>query len=282
MREMPSSLTLGLSPCPNDTFIFHALLHGLVPGPCRFVPHMADVEELNGLALRGELPVTKVSAGVLPLIMENYVILSAGAALGWGCGPLVVAREPLSPEQCRTARVAIPGRMTTAARLLDMTGRFPGPREEMLFSDVMDAVGRGRAEAGVIIHEGRFTFAEHGLVKLMDLGQWWEENFHAPLPLGVIVARRDLPPALQRDIQAAIAASLDHALARPQDSADYIRAHAQELSDDVTQAHIRTFVTDFSRDLGERGREAVRRIVESAAAENGLSLPAAGLFVPEA
>lgn len=282
MREMPSSLTLGLSPCPNDTFIFHALLHGLVPAPCRLVPHMADVEELNGLALRGELPVTKVSAGVLPLIMNSYAILSAGAALGWGCGPLVVAREALAPEQCRTARVAIPGRMTTAARLLDMTGRFAGPREEMLFSDVMDAVAQGRVEAGVIIHEGRFTYAAHGLVKLLDLGQWWEESFHAPLPLGVIVARRDLPCAFLQAIQTAIAASLDHARARPRDSADYIRVHAQELSDEVTQAHIRTFVTDFSRDLGDKGRAAVLRLVEGAAAESGLPLPTAGLFVPEA
>lgn len=278
LTEMP----LGLSPCPNDTFIFHALLHGLVPAPCRFVPHMADVEELNALALRGELPVTKVSAGVLPHIMETYRILSAGGALGWGCGPLVVAREALSSEQCRTARVAIPGRMTTAARLLTMTGRFSGPREEMLFSDIMDAVAQGRAEAGVIIHEGRFTYAARGLVKLLDLGQWWEETFHAPLPLGVIVARRDLPLSLVRATQEAIAASLDHAHARPWDSADYIRAHAQELSDEVTHAHIRTFVTDFSRDLGDGGRAAVQRLVEEAAAESGRPLPPDGLFVPAA
>lgn len=276
LTEMP----LGLSPCPNDTFIFHALLHGLVPAPCRLVPHMADVEELNTLALRGQLPVTKVSAGVLPHIMERYVVLSAGGALGWGCGPLVVAREALAPEQCRSARVAIPGRMTTAARLLDMTGRFSGPREEMLFSDIMDAVSRGRAEAGVIIHEGRFTYAAHGLVKLLDLGQWWEETFHAPLPLGVIVARRDLPLSFLQAVQTAIAASLDHARARPRDSADYIRTHAQELSDEVTQAHIRTFVTDFSRDLGDKGRAAVQRLVEGAAAETGHSLPPEGLFVP--
>lgn len=282
MHASPTEMPLGLSPCPNDTFIFHALLHGLVPAPCRFVPHMADVEELNALALRRELPVTKVSAGVLPYIMDHYRILSAGGALGWGCGPLVVAREALSPEQCRTARVAIPGRMTTAARLLTMTGRFFGPREEMLFSDIMDAVADGRAEAGVIIHEGRFTYARHGLVKLLDLGQWWEETFHAPLPLGVIVARRDLPLPLVRAAQQAIAASLDHAYARPEDSADYIRAHAQELSDEVTQAHIRTFVTDFSRDLGDSGRAAVQRLVENALAETGGALPPDGLFVPAA
>ncbi|WP_300709643.1 1,4-dihydroxy-6-naphthoate synthase [uncultured Desulfovibrio sp.] len=280
MNAPRTAMPLGLSPCPNDTFIFHALLHDLVPAPCRFVPHMADVEELNALALRGELPVTKVSAGVLPHIMENYRILSSGGALGWGCGPLVVAREALSPDQCRTARVAIPGRMTTAARLLDLTGRFSGPREDMIFSGIMDAVAQGRVDAGVIIHEGRFTYAAHGLVKLLDLGQWWEETFHAPLPLGVIVARRDLPLPLVRATQAAIAASLDHAHARPQDSADYLRAHAQELSDEVTQAHIRTFVTDFSRDLGDAGRAAVQRLVESAAAETGRPLPPDGLFVP--
>ena len=277
-----TDMVLGLSPCPNDTFIFHALLHGLVPSPCALRPHMADVEELNNLALRGELPVTKISVGVLPHIMDTYAVLSAGSALGWGCGPLVVAREPLSPEEQLAARVAVPGFMTTANQLLTLTGRFQGPREEMLFSDVMGAVLEGRAQAGVIIHEGRFTYGQRGLVKLLDLGQWWEETYHAPLPLGVIVIRRDVAPALAQGIDRAIAASLTHAWEHPEDSADYIRAHAQELSDEVTQAHIRTFVTDFSRDLGENGRHAVQRLVEQGAAALGRRLPEGGLFVPAA
>ena len=282
MAVTSPDMVLGLSPCPNDTFIFHALLHGLVPSPCHFRPHMADVEELNALALRGELPVTKISVGVLPHIMDTYAVLSAGSALGWGCGPLVVAREALSPEAQRTARVAVPGLMTTANQLLTLTGRFQGPRDEMLFSHVMDAVQDGRADAGVIIHEGRFTYGERGLVKLLDLGEWWEATYHAPLPLGVIVIRRDVDPALVQAIDRAIAASLAHAWECPADSADYICAHAQELSDEVTQAHIRTFVTEFSRDLGERGREAVQRLVEQGAAALGWSLPAEGLFVPAA
>ena len=179
-------MTLGLSPCPNDTYIFHALLHHLVPSPAHFTPHMADVEELNALARQKKLPVTKLSLGVVPYIMDDYAIMASGAALGWGCGPLVVAREDLPEEKWKTARVAVPGLMTTANLLLTLHGGFQGPREEMLFSDVMDAVLTGEADMGVIIHEGRFTYADRGLVKLLDLGQWWEATYHAPLPLGAI------------------------------------------------------------------------------------------------
>ena len=150
-------MTLGLSPCPNDTYIFHALLHHLVPSPAHFTPRMADVEELNALARQKKLPVTKLSLGVVPYIMDDYAIMASGAALGWGCGPLVVAREDLPEEKWKTARVAVPGLMTTANLLLTLHGGFQGPREEMLFSDVMDAVLTGEADMGVIIHEGRFT-----------------------------------------------------------------------------------------------------------------------------
>ena len=164
---MAENMTLGLSPCPNDTYIFHALLHHLVPSPAHFTPHMADVEELNALARQKKLPVTKLSLGVVPYIMDDYAIMASGAALGWGCGPLVVAREDLPEEKWKTARVAVPGLMTTANLLLTLHGGFQGPREEMLFSDVMDAVLTGEADMGVIIHEGRFTYADRGLVKLL-------------------------------------------------------------------------------------------------------------------
>lgn len=274
-----NDMILGLSPCPNDTFIFHALLHGLVPAPAPVRGRLADVEELNGLAARGELPFSKISIGALPHIMDRYALLSSGGALGWGCGPLVVAREDLPEEAWRTARVAIPGRMTTAARLISLHGGFQGPRVEMIFSDVMDAVLSGAADIGVIIHEGRFTYAERGLVRLLDLGAWWEGRFRIPLPLGGIVARRDVPRETALAMQAAIAASLDHARAHPEDSREFIRSHAQELSEDVTAAHIGTFVTDYSRDLGDAGREAVTRLVEDAAAELGLSLPKDGIFL---
>ena len=272
------SLTLGLSPCPNDTYIFHALLHGLVPAPAPLTPHMADVEELNGLTLRRRLPVSKVSLGVLPHIMEDYAVLSSGAALGWGCGPLVVAREPLPESAWKNARVAVPGLMTTANLLLDLHGGFQGERREMLFSDVMEAVASDGADMGVIIHEGRFTYATRGLVKLLDLGQWWEAVHHAPLPLGAIAVRRDIPGDIAHAMQDAIRQSLDYANAHPEASRDYVRACARELSDDVTRAHIRTFVTDFSRDLGDAGRAAIERLI-TAAGKTGAALPAGGLFL---
>ncbi len=274
-----NTMTLGLSPCPNDTYIFHALLHGLTPAPAPLTPHMADVEELNGLARKGRLPVSKVSLGVLPHIMEEYAVLASGAALGWGCGPLVVAREPLPESAWKNARVAVPGLMTTANLLLDLHGGFQGPRQEMLFSDIMDAVASGRADMGVIIHEGRFTYEQRGLVRLLDLGQWWESVHNAPLPLGAIVVRRDVPTDTAHALQEAIRESLDHANAHPEDSRDYIRACAQELSDEVTRAHIRTFVTEFSRDLGPAGRAAIERLVASAAGKRGAALPASGLFL---
>ena len=273
------TMTIGLSSCPNDTYIFHALLHGLVPAPFSPEPHMADVEELNGLSRQKRLPVSKISLGVIPYIMDDYAILSSGAALGWGCGPLVVARENLPESAWKDARTVVPGLMTTANLLLDLHGGFQGPRQEMLFSDVMDAVLSGKADIGVIIHEGRFTFQEHGLVKLLDLGQWWESVYKAPLPLGAIAARRDVPLATARAVQEAIRASIAYADARPEASRDYIRACAQELSDEVTQAHIRTFVTDFSRDLGPAGRDAITRLTERAAARAGKTLPADGLFL---
>lgn len=267
------SLSLGLSPCPNDTFIFHALLHGLVAAPATLRPYLADVEELNGRARSKELDVTKISLGALPYIMEDYALLSSGAALGWGCGPLLVAREPLPVSAWAGARVAVPGRMTTANLLLDLHGGFQGPREEMLFSEIMDAVSDGRVDMGVIIHEGRFTYEKAGLSKLLDLGQWWEDTFDLPLPLGAIVVRRDLPLRTARAMQVAITESLTYARAHPSASADFIRQHAQELSESVTRAHIETFVTDHSLDLGEAGRTAISRLLERAVALQGRAMP---------
>ncbi|MDE7240354.1 1,4-dihydroxy-6-naphthoate synthase [Desulfovibrio sp.] len=290
MSAQELTLSLGLSPCPNDTFIFHALLEGRVrvPAPApwsghiRFVPHFADVEELNGMAVAGRLDVTKLSLGAVARIMDAYALFSSGAALGWGCGPLVVAAKPLTPEQLKSASVAVPGLMTTANLLLDLHGGFRGPRRELLFSDIMDAVARGEDEAGVIIHEGRFTFGDHGLIKIVDLGEWWESAFHLPLPLGAIAGRRGLPLAVALAVQGGIAESLRHAWAHPEDSRDFIRAHAQELDDAVTKAHIETFVTAFSEDLGPAGREAIATLVERSAARLGVALPAAGLFWPGA
>lgn len=280
---MPNSplnaLTLGLSPCPNDTYIFHALLHGLTPAPFKTKAHIADVEELNTLAQNRQLDVTKISLGVVAHIMDDYALLSSGAALGWGCGPLIVARAALRQHDRRMASIAIPGLMTTANLLLDLHGDFQGQRKEMLFSDVMPAVQRGETDMGVIIHEGRFTYKRMGLVKILDLGEWWETLFHMPLPLGVIAIRRDIPLATAGSVQSAIAASLAYALATPGASKNFVRAYAQEMEADVIASHIKTFVTDFSLDLGQIGSTAIETLVGRAAELQGRRLPAEGLFL---
>ena len=262
---MRPKISLGISPCPNDTFIFHALLHGLVPAPFDVEVHMADVEDLNARAVAGTLDVTKVSVGAVPCFMDSYCLLNSGAALGWGCGPLVVARGPLDLAACHMAEVAIPGRMTTANLLLELHGGFKGPRVEMVFDQVIPAVAEGRVDCGVIIHEGRFTYQGYGLHALLDLGAWWEGQYRMPLPLGAIAARRELDPDLMRAVEKAIADSIDYAFAHPEAARSYIRAHAQEMSDQVTASHIKTFVTDYSRDLGTQGQEAIRTLVRKAA-----------------
>jgi 1,4-dihydroxy-6-naphthoate synthase len=258
-------LTLGFSPCPNDTFIFHALVSGLVGVPgISFKPRLEDVETLNMLALAGELDITKVSCHLLGHIRDEYLLLSAGAALGRGCGPLLVSRDRVFPADLRGRPIAVPGRYTTAALLL----RLFDPELENLvylpFHEIMPAVVRGDVAAGVIIHESRFTFQEYGLAKLVDLGEWWEQDSGQPIPLGGIVARRSLGAETVRSVSDVIRASIDYARAHPVAAGDYIRSHAQEMSDEVCAAHINLYVNDFSRDLGEEGRQAVRILIERA------------------
>lgn len=254
-----TNFALGLSPCPNDTFIFHALLHNLVGSPISAEPFFADVEELNARAIAGQFPVTKISLGVYPLIASRYQLLNTGAALGWGVGPLIVARN--TDFDPATAKIAIPGRNTTANLLLDLNGSFGGVRQEMLFSDVMSAVTGGDADLGVIIHEGRFTHEKLGLVKILDLGEWWEATHGLPLPLGAIAIRRDVEREHALAIEEAIGKSLEYAWQNPEASQAFVASHAQELDPDVTKAHINTFVTKYSRDLGEEGRNAIRSLV---------------------
>lgn len=261
----PCRLSLGLSPCPNDTFIFHALLAGDLPGGIldglEIEPVFADVQRLNEMAMEGRLSATKVSAGALPRILDRYGVLSSGGALGFGCGPLVVGKRPMSPREWARATVAIPGEQTTASLLLDLHGGFGGRRRPMVFSEVMDAVLAGECELGVIIHEGRFTYARRGLVRQLDLGEWWEGDCGLPLPLGLIAVRRDIPADIAVRLERAIRLSLARARQNPAPALDFCRLHAQELDDEVMRAHIDTFVTRFSDDLGPEGRDAVRGLV---------------------
>jgi len=252
------TLTLGYSPCPNDTFIFYGLIHGKVPlKGIRIEEHLEDVETLNRLARQGRLDLTKVSYHAFGLLRQDYLLLRSGGALGRGCGPLVVARQPLTMDQLRGKTIAIPGQMTTANLLLQLYGEGFENSIEMTFDRIMSAVAAGQVDAGVIIHESRFTYPQHGLVKILDLGQWWEEETGHPIPLGGILARRSLGQKLISTIDRALKDSVLFALAHPESTGAYIRQHAQELSDEVVRSHIGLYVNDFSVDLGDEGIGAI-------------------------
>ena len=260
------TLTLGYSPCPNDTFIFHALVHGIVRADgVRFSERLEDVQTLNRLAAGAELDVTKISYGAAPSLLRDYVLLRSGGALGRGCGPLIVARRELSRDDLRTARIAIPGRNTTANLLLSLFAPDAQPAIELVYSDIMPAVARGDVDAGLIIHESRFTYPRHGLVKVVDLGEWWEQTTGHPIPLGGIMARRALGDETIRRIDDAIRRSVEHAFARPQASRGYVREHAQEMDAAVAKQHIDLYVNRFSVDLGDEGEAAVRELFARAA-----------------
>jgi len=251
-------LSLGFSPCPNDTFIFYALVHGKVELPgLQIKERLEDVETLNRLALAGTLDLTKISYHAFGHLRRDYVLLRSGGALGRGCGPLVVARNPLSMEELRGKSLAIPGRLTTANLLLQLYAEDFGQVVEMPFHKIMAAVASGRVDAGVIIHESRFTYQEHGLVPVVDLGYWWEEETGHPIPLGGILARRSLGSERIRNIDRALRASVEYALQYPQQTRAYIRQHAQELSEQVIDDHIQLYVNDFSVDVGTAGIQAI-------------------------
>ncbi|HEX2203228.1 MAG TPA: 1,4-dihydroxy-6-naphthoate synthase [Longimicrobium sp.] len=267
MNENIRTLSLGYSPCPNDTFIFHALVHGLVRAEdLSFEERLEDVETLNQLAARAELDVTKVSYGAIPHLLGDYALLRSGGALGRGCGPLVVARRSMDAAALAGKRIAIPGRNTTANLLLRLYAPDAAPGVEMVYSAIMPAVARGEVDAGLIIHESRFTYPRHGLAKVVDLGEWWEGATGLPIPLGGILARRALGEATLRAVDDALRRSVEHAFADPAASRPYVRRHAQEMDDAVTRQHIDLYVNRFSADLGEEGERAIHELFARARA----------------
>ncbi len=254
-------LTFGYSPCPNDTFAFHALSHGLVDMPFAVRPVLLDIEELNRRAHTGEFDLTKLSVGAFAAVGDRYRLLRSGAALGHGVGPLVVARSVQSLDRAMRGRVAIPGRETTAFRLLRLAAPDIGEVEEMRYDHILDAVSSGRVDAGLIIHESRFTYEQHGLVRIADLGDWWERDTGLPVPLAGICARHDLGDTLTLAAEQAIRASVQYSFDHPEASRAYVRAHAQEMSDTVCDAHIALYVNAHSLDLGDDGQRAIERLV---------------------
>ncbi|MGC8903577.1 1,4-dihydroxy-6-naphthoate synthase [Thermus sp.] len=270
------ALALGYSPCPNDTFIFYALAHGRVESPVPLEPVLEDVETLNRWALEGRLPLTKLSYAAYGRVRDRYVALRSGGALGRGVGPLLVARRPL--PRLEGARVAIPGRNTTAFLLLSLYAQGFHP-VEVRYDQILPLVAQGEVEAGLIIHESRFTYPKYGLAKVVDLGEWWEEETGLPLPLGAILARRDLGEGLILELDRAVRRSLEYALAHPEEALDYMKAHAKELSEEVIWAHVRTYVNGFSLDVGEEGERAVARLFAEAEARGLVPPSAAPLFL---
>jgi 1,4-dihydroxy-6-naphthoate synthase len=254
------TLKIAYSPCPNDTFVFHAWAHGLVDGPAVDVT-FADIDITNTAAQRGEFDVVKVSYGALPWLLDRYTLLPSGGALGRGCGPLVLTRSQLPDLNGRT--VAVPSERSTAYLLFRLwaAGQQPARIDVVPFTSIMPGVRDGRYDAGLVIHEARFTYPQYGLSAMVDLGQWWEADTGLPIPLGAILARR----GLDADVLARTARdSVEYAWAHPDASAGYVAAHADEMAPDVQQRHIALYVNEFTRDLGEEGYAAVATLLERA------------------
>lgn len=254
-------LTLGFSPCPNDTFIFDALVHGKIDtGGLEFEPVLEDVETLNQWALQGKLDITKLSLPAFFQTRDQYALLPSGSALGEGVGPLLIAKEPVAPEEVADATIAIPGTHTTANLLLSVA--FPGAtkRVPMLFSDIENAVLTGQTKLGVIIHENRFTYQQRGLLKVLDLGAYWEEQMKVPVPLGSIAVKRSIDPAVANRLGPLIRSSLEWAFGKYPYLSPYVQKHAQEMDESVMRQHINLYVNDYSLDLGTAGKQAIETL----------------------
>jgi len=258
---MTQILSLGYSTCPNDTYIFHAMTHGLVGcGSVRFEPTLKDVETLNQEARSQTLDVTKLSFAVIGQLRDAYGLLRSGAALGRGCGPLIVARPGSGLSGIASSRVAVPGLWTTANLLLGLYLSVHPKVEPIPFDRIMSAVAKGVFDYGVIIHEGRFTFESYGLVDLLDLGQWWEDETGLPIPLGGIAIRRELGPLTAEKVETTIRESVQYAFDHPEASRSHVKTCAQEMTDDVIDQHIALYVNDDSVSIGEEGVAAIEML----------------------
>lgn len=259
------NFTLGFSPCPNDCFIFDALVHKKIDTQgLDFTVIMEDVEALNTRAFKQDLDITKLSYHAFLYLTEYYALLNSGSALGFNCGPLLVRSAKYQVNDINAASIAIPGKYTTANFLLSLAFPQAKNKQEILFSDIEEAVLTHKVDAGLLIHENRFTYQEKGLEKIIDLGEFWESLIHAPIPLGGIVAKRTIDLKLQHTIDALIKQSVEFAFANPESCMDYVKAHAQEMSEEVMKKHIALYVNEFSVDLGTIGKNAIELLFKKA------------------
>lgn len=260
-------LTLGFSPCPNDCFIFDALVHKRIDtSGIDFEVIMEDVEALNKKALHGALHITKLSYHAFLYLTDKYILLNSGSALGFNCGPLLISKKEFSADEKAVSalKIAVPGKYTTANFLLSLAFPSAQNKTEVIFSEIESRVLNDDFDAGLIIHENRFTYADRGLKKIIDLGEFWESLIHAPIPLGGIVMKRDMDQKLIRKVDGLIRKSVEYAFAHPQASLPFVKAHAQEMSETVMKKHIDLYVNKFSIDLGEIGRNAIRLMLDKA------------------
>ncbi|HRG86738.1 MAG TPA: 1,4-dihydroxy-6-naphthoate synthase [Chitinophagales bacterium] len=260
------NLSIAYSPCPNDTFIFDALAHQKIDteGLTFDIIH-GDVETLNREAMDGKYDITKLSYHAFAYMSNHYQLLTAGSALGRGCGPLMISKDEIPRSKIEFCLIGIPGRLTTANFLMTLAFPEAATKKEMVFNEIENALLNDAIDIGLIIHENRFTYIHKGLKKIIDLGEWWEKKYQLPIPLGGIVTRRDFDPALQLKINRVVKRSVEFALANPAQTMQYVRDHAQEMDEQVMQQHIALYVNDFSVDLGEEGKAAITALYEVAA-----------------
>ncbi len=275
-------LSLGFSPCPNDCFMFDAIVNRRIDlDGLEFAVHLDDVEGLNAAALAGQAQITKLSYHAYAYCTDRYVLLDAGSALGRNCGPLLISKRTISPEEVSAGAlsIAIPGRYTTANFLMGLAFPRAQRKTELVFSDIEAAVLRGDHDAGLIIHENRFTYEANGLKKIIDLGEFWERETGAPIPLGGIVISRLLPDEVKARVNTVVRRSVEYAFANREASLPFVRQHAQEMSDEVMYKHIDLYVNQYSVDLGVEGRRAVELLFSRARASGVIPDVKARLFL---
>ena len=258
-------LKLGFSTCPNDTFIFDAMVHQRIDTEgLEFELVLADVEELNKAAFKHQIDITKLSYHAYAYVAKNYVLLNSGSALGNNNGPLLISKHKIYPDEVNDISIAIPGKYTTANLLLSIAYPKAKNKKEYLFSDIEEAVLSNEVDAGLIIHENRFTYAERGLKKIIDLGEFWETKTQMPIPLGGIVVNRKLSLDIQKKVNRVLYRSLEFAYKNPNAALPFIKQYAQEMDEEVMYKHIKLYVNEYSLNLGETGKEAIKKLYETA------------------
>ena len=272
-------MNIAISPCPNDTFMFWAMLHSKVDTfGLKFTVAMRDIEQLNRAATEQEFDLVKSSYAHYPKVAQAYQLLTSGSALGFGIGPLLVSRRKIYPDEVSHLRIAIPGIDTTANMLLTMAYPTATHKKVYLFSDIEEVVLSDEADAGLLIHETRFTYEQKGLRKIMDLGEYWEKETGLPLPLGAIAVRRDLSEETKCKVNITLRESVHFALQNPCEPDEFVARHAQSMDLDVCRRHIALYVNEFSVDLGEKGKQAVHTLFTRGAAADFLSIPHLTIF----